>query len=243
MYPVNTQTLSQTKIVNGGPGIECSFAGGCLLDIQTNGVSSKLAAKPKDNYITVCGERCEFSETSTSSSSQCRVPGMPTSFSNSNFGILTESEDLKSGNYFGSNANYLLAFDDNNGVGPNDNSASCHIGMKFNPGFVGILSQVKFFLNNVDLATFNGNLVFQGSNDLSSWTDLYTADGNIHEGWNYKKFDTPSTQPSYRAYRFFGKTVGSCNIKEIKFAGVKAIQDSNPTRTCPVSIIIDGAAP
>ena len=76
-----------------------------------------------------------------------------------------------------------------------DNNANCFVGMKFRPGFVGLLSQVKYFMNNINKATYSGNLKFQGSNDMSTWTDLFTVDDNIHEGWNYHSWDT--SKPAY----------------------------------------------
>lgn len=238
LFPENTLTLSHTKVVGGGSSIDCSFAGGCLLSVQTQGVSSRLVSDPESNFITVCGEKCQVSETSSPTSTKCTLPQMPTSYANTNFGIVQESEDLRSDRFFGSNANYLKAFDDNNGEGPGDFTSNCHIGMEFNQGFVGILSQVKFFLKKVNLATFTNNLEFQGSNDGASWSNIFTTDGNVHEGWNYKKFDEPASRPTYRVYRFFGKVTGSCDIKEIKLAGVKAIQDTQSTKTCPVGLVL-----
>jgi len=55
MYPVNTQTLQHAKQIQQGLNSDCSFAGGCVISVPTTGVSTKLAEKPKDNYISVCG--------------------------------------------------------------------------------------------------------------------------------------------------------------------------------------------
>jgi hypothetical protein len=29
------------------------------------------------------------------------------------------------------------------------------------------------------------NLIFQGSNDNVTYTDIFNVDENVHEGWNY----------------------------------------------------------
>ena len=68
----------------------------------------------------------------------------------------------------------------------NDTSANCVIGMQFRQGYIAILSQVKFFLSVSDTSKFrNGNLIFQGSMDNITFTNIYTVDNNVHGGWNY----------------------------------------------------------
>jgi len=75
--------------------------------------------------------------------------------------------------------------------------------MEFKPGYVGMLSQVKVFLNEINRATtikyFVNKLEFQGSADGKTYTKLWRADVTFHAGWNYIKFDTPV---KYRFYRF-----------------------------------------
>jgi len=51
---------------------------------------------------------------------------------------------------------------------------------------------------------FDGNLKFQGSMDGSSYDDLFTVDENIHEGWNYHKWDAAEDYPKYRYFQFAG---------------------------------------
>jgi hypothetical protein len=34
-------------------------------------------------------------------------------------------------------------------------------------------------------------MTFQGSADNETWNDIFTVDENIHEGWNYYKWDAP----------------------------------------------------
>ena len=41
-----------------------------------------------------------------------------------------------------------------------------------------------------DKTLYVNKLKFQGSSDNSTWTDLWTADENIHEGWNYQSWNT-----------------------------------------------------
>ena len=69
------------------------------------------------------------------------------------------------------------AFDNNNLNSPTVTAkAECQIGMAFSAGFVGMISQVKFFMNNmVTTANYDGKLKFQGSNDNTTYTDIFTA--------------------------------------------------------------------
>jgi hypothetical protein len=38
----------------------CSFAGGCMLEVMSNGLSSVLNNDTENNFISVCDELCEF---------------------------------------------------------------------------------------------------------------------------------------------------------------------------------------
>ena len=93
-------------------------------------------------------------------------------------------------------------------------------------GFVGILSQVKFYILGVDKALYDGVFKFQGSDDENTWTDLDTIDFSVNEGWNYFKWPDVSSRPAFRFYRYFGEKAGSCNILEIKLAGVVSTKDN-----------------
>ena len=55
-----------------------------------------------------------------------------------------------------------------------------------------MLDEVKFFINNLtDKTPFVGNLVFQGSDDGEAFTNLWTVDASVHEGWNAHDFEEP----------------------------------------------------
>lgn len=107
-------------------------------------------------------------------------------YSNTNFNIETESEDLKARSYFGTVANLRVPFDNLLMVQPTNTQSTCQIGVGFKEGHVGLISQVKYFMGDINTPSLYVDLLkFQGSNDNTTWTDLYTADDNIHEGWNY----------------------------------------------------------
>lgn len=102
---------------------------------------------------------------------------------------------------------------------------------------VGLLSQVKYFLGEVSSKSiYVDQMTFQGSADNTTWVDIFTVDENIHEGWNYHKWDDASFYPRYRFYRFHHPTYRQgCLLNEIKLTGVETVDDSSESFNCPVA--------
>lgn len=102
------------------------------------------------------------------------MPKLSTVYSNLNYNIATESENLKSGKYFGTADDFSIAFDNNLLKKPTDTSSTCHLGMEFKEGHVGLLSQVKYFMKDMSSKSlFVNTTKFQGSSDGSTYTDLF----------------------------------------------------------------------
>ena len=73
---------------SGPASLECSFAGGCLLEVTAEGLASILKNDTVHNFISVCDEKCEFNETlSDSAKSVCKLPKISTVYSNQEFNI------------------------------------------------------------------------------------------------------------------------------------------------------------
>lgn len=212
--------------------VSCSFNGGCPFEVSAKGLSTLLRGDPENNFITVCDRKCEFQDdASTDEKAQCLVPEVSTTYSDENFKISVPSEDLKSKDIFGTYTNNKAAFDDILTEDQGDSavqSGNCSIGMGFKPGHVGLISQVKWFMGDItngETAFLVDNLIFQGSQDNTTWTDIFNVDENVHEGWNYKTW-TRETQQKYRFYRFQGNEAKICKMNEIKFTGVETIDDN-----------------
>lgn len=152
------------------------------------------------------------------------------------FNISQVSEDLKTGKEFGTLTDNKVPFDNVLVVKPTEGSqvdGACHIGIAFKEGHVGLISQVKWFLGDIqDKSVFAGETKLQGSNDGTRYTDLFTMDENVHEGWNYFKWSEPSQYPRYRYYRFYGTKAGSCTINEIKATGVETVDSRDANKAC-----------
>ena len=82
------------------------------------------------------------------------------------------------------------------------------------------------------------NLVFQGSDDGSTFVDLWAIDKSVHEGWNSLDFEEEGERPSYNIYRFQGTKSGSCRIGEVKLHGVESIDDDQTSHVCTPKLTI-----
>lgn len=103
-----------------------------------------------------------------------------------------------------------------------------------------MLDEVKFFINVLtDKSPFVGELVFQGSDDGDIFTDLWTVDKSVHEGWNVHDFEDGS-QPSFNIYRFAGASNGSCRIGEVRLLGIESIDSDTSQHTCTPKLTLDG---
>jgi hypothetical protein len=94
------------SVTTSSSAVSCSFAGGCRFEVTANGLASQLHHNATANAITVCGQPCAYNDTASNDThAVCHVPAMSTVYSNAQFGIARESEDLKTGAYFGNLGN------------------------------------------------------------------------------------------------------------------------------------------
>jgi len=115
--------------------------------------------------------------------------------------------------------------------------SECFIGGSFKANHVGMLSQVKYFMGDINNpALYVDKLKFQGSADNSTWTDLHVADDNIHEGWNYIKWDQAVEYPKYRFYRLYSGERSGCLVGQLKMTGVETVDNSDNSYSCPVAV-------
>jgi len=188
---MNKDVTNALTISSSSQSLQCSFAGGCPFLINAAGLASKMKSKPDQNYVTICGNKCEFSDAESSAQQAvCKLPYLSTSKSISSFKI-QQSTNLYSGKYvFTGSEDYAKNLFDKNNMNYNeDTRAPCHAGMEFREGYVGILSKVRFFLGDKhDMTKYAKITKFQGSADGTSYTDLFTFDENVHTGWNYHEW-------------------------------------------------------
>jgi len=121
---------------------------------------------PVDNQVKVCDTLCTFDAAAKSVSDAdnfyCSLPSLSTVYSDSNFGITTDTSDLDSGRYFGTGGNVSMLFDkDITFEHYTEEGDECYQGMEFREGFVGMLAQAKYFMGDIlDKYAYAGLLKF-----------------------------------------------------------------------------------
>jgi hypothetical protein len=242
-HDTSDSSLKVTKSLGaatGPTGLECSFAGGCQLEVTAEGLSSILKNDTVHNFISVCDEKCEFNETlSDSSKSVCMLPKISTVYSNQEFNIEAAKDDLRFRRTFSNLKDIEKVFDHQLTLRPSYRSSNteCYVGGSFKENHVGMLSQVKFFMGDINDKTIYADiLTFQGSSDNTTWVDLFTVDENVHEGWNYYQWEDAASQPKYQFYRLYSTVNKGCDVSELKMSGVETIDDSGATFTCALAI-------
>ena len=164
---------------------------------------------------------------------------MSTVYSNEQFSIETTKDDLRFKKTFGTLDDVAKVFDHQLTMVPTVSSgiSECFVGGSFKANHVGMLSQVKYFMGDIEQKENYADLLkFQGSSDNTTWTDLFTADENIHEGWNYYQWEVATDQPKYRFYRLYNSLDKGCDVNELKMSGVETVDDSGTTYSCPIAI-------
>ena len=152
MFAQTSSNLTNALSVSASTSnLTCSFAGGCEYEVTSNSLAIMLRNDSSSNYISICDEVCVYNESASSATSiKCNIPEVLTIYSNDQFSIATESEDLDSGAYFGSSSQNSIAFDGVLTETLSVPSGECSIGMQFKENHVGMISQVKWFMGAMD---------------------------------------------------------------------------------------------
>jgi hypothetical protein len=94
---------NELAITSTSTDLTCSYAGGCLFKVASQGLATAMKSNPSMNYIDMCGNNCTYQDAdSTSSEIQCKMPSLSTSKSIASFKI-QESKVLDSKKYFAKN--------------------------------------------------------------------------------------------------------------------------------------------
>lgn len=239
----NGQTLTNALgAVSGAASLECSFAGGCTYSISGTGLASALQSSDM-NKVTVCENECVLDlASSDSSQASCTLPALATSYSANEYDLIKASNLAVQWTGTGSNPQALN--DDVNTKDLSDTTSSgCFAEVSARPGYTFSIEEVKIFLNSLTNKTpyINGNLILQGSTDGASFSDIYSYDESIHEGWNSVDWRSSSPQV-FKTIRLQGAVSGSCRLGEVKLIGVEVLDDSNTSTSCTAKLTLDGAS-
>jgi autotransporter-associated beta strand protein len=112
------------------------------------------------------------------------------------------------------------AFDGNTSTFCDDAAASNGVtGIDLGSGNAERIAYIRFIARSGFTARMNGGK-FQGSNDNSTWTDLYTVPSDPGASW---QLATVSNTTAWRYLRYLGSAGGYCNIAEAEFYGMGSI--------------------
>jgi len=190
----NILSINEASIVFSTLDLTCSFQGGCSYMVEGTGLTSSLLNSDV-NSIDMCGNTCVVDEgASDPHQVTCILPHIVTAYSASAYDVVVPGP-LHSGTWTGTASDTELAklIDGKNTVDMTDSNTDCHFQVQYKENHVGVLEQVKFFINEmIDKSPYVGSLVFQGSDDGATFTDLWTIDSAVHEGWNYHDFEEGS---------------------------------------------------
>lgn len=197
--------------------------------------------------IKVCEKPCVTDETaSTADVYACQVPSISTVKSNSEFLIQEESNLTGERQIYSgiTRTNAKRVIDGSVLPSIDSSSAGCYVGIQFPTGYVGVLNEISFFLDEFSQGNIVDQLKIQASDDnfSSSIIDLVLVSEEAHEGWNYYSMsdldDASITEVKHQYYRLYSGVSSGCNaIGEIHFYGVEVIDDDNDTYDCDVTLI------
>lgn len=122
-----SQTVTNTAgSYTGQSGLSCSFAGGCLYNIEGTGLANTLSGDDA-NTIMFCDQECVLDlEASDADNAKCELPALITTFSAQTYDMAVAASI--SGTYTGSgSSSELLKLNDGLNLDDyNDSSNPCH---------------------------------------------------------------------------------------------------------------------
>lgn len=126
--------------------------------------------------------------------------------------------------------------------GMTNTAIGCYVGIQFPAGFVGVVNEISFFLDEYEPSYIEDKLTIEASSDnfVDSVVVLHTVSEEAHEGWNYYSMADLDEIPKYQYYRLKSDAAGNygCNsIGEIHFFGFEVIDDENDEYECPVELV------
>jgi hypothetical protein len=241
-FPVQVGIILPLDVTGQTVGQSCSFNGGCLHEITSQGLASKI--KSGLASVNFCSKPCTLREDlSDASKAVCELSPIQNKASVDLFEI-TPLGPIH-GTVTVSNPNMKgIATDGVNFPTMDNTGVSCWIKFTYPDGYMGDAEMFKFFMDYFpDSSLYDGHLHFQGSNDdfTADINTLVTVGIDIHEGWNYFDLtDSNGINPKYQAYRLYNAQNGGCDkIGEIEVYGSEVIDSTATTEACEPEIVYD----
>lgn len=220
---------------------ECSFAGGCLWNVDATGIG----LRPEAYALTVCEVPCvyEAPATATPDSLKCRTPALPTVQSIQTWPLLAADQNWAayptSGVAVPADDNAAKAFDLNFDTKPAMTvGTACTPTLNLKAGWKGTISKLRFFLPETETDKLYKGGKFMVSVDGSAYTQLSEVTEIPTEGWNTFVY---TSNTAYKSVRYVPKDTDTqkhlCDFIEIEVIGKLLIDDSSATeKKCPAAV-------
>jgi hypothetical protein len=119
--------------------------------------------------------------------------------------------------------------------------SGCYVGIEFPAGHVGVLNEIRFFLDAFSREKIVDNLVIEGSSDkfAKNVVTLATISEEAREGWNEYDLSESAEPAKYQSYRLRSTATSSgCNgIGEIQYLGYEVIDDESDSYSCKIELV------
>ena len=132
-------------------GVVSSFAGGRIIEVTASGLSSDVQLNKAE--VRVCKKPCVMdTASSTASVFACKTPSISTSRSNSDFTIQEESNLTGEDILYSGMTEAMAKLSIDGSILPSISSSDniCHVGIAFQEGYVGVINEISFFLDEFD---------------------------------------------------------------------------------------------
>ena len=212
----------------------CSWAGGCQFTIAQDGILDGVNLGGMS--VEVCDDSAELDiDASTAGSLVVTVPAHITRHSLSSYSLVEAG--IITGTYSSNPVDEdLFAFDgftstEFESIGTNGCYLQVDLGTK-----VGVVEKVRYFMDRMTdkQDNFVGNIVFQQYNDATmNYTDVFTVDSSLREGWNEYDFTTALESTSYR---FSFTSANACQMSEVELIGYVIEENGDMTKTCGITL-------
>jgi hypothetical protein len=208
------------------------------LEVTADGLSSDVLAGK--SCVTVCEKPCEMDmAASTESKFSCKVPAISTVLSDEEFKINVESILKGDRLIYGGMSHEMAKRTQDGDILPSISGAEeeCFIGIAFPTGYVGVVSEISFFLDEFKRDSIVDNLSIEGCYDEEGDCEpLVEVSLEAHEGWNYYDF-YDGMLPMFPYYRLYSWDRGCNNIGEVRFFGNEVIESFEESHECNIALV------
>lgn len=198
--------------------IESSFAGGALITVKGDGLSSfsKLTVAGVPATLTLVTPPVA---PATATSLVYSIPPLVTPLTQYQLKLAQETV-LKGTLISDIPMNNSNSFDSLISTQYSSSASVCFLGLDFGSSQQAHITKIRYFPNIAwkSAADYLSGAVFKGSNDGTNYFTIATINSTVHAGWNTWKPEL-ALSTNYRYVRFEHNTTSKCELAELEIIG------------------------